>query len=62
MELRIDWGPGYRVYFSRIGQVIVFLLCGGDKKTQQKDIRRAKTYFEDYKVRSAKKANPRGRA
>ena len=55
MELRIDWGPGYRVYFARPGQVIVLLLCGGDKRTQQRDIKRAKAYFEDYKARSAKK-------
>lgn len=61
MELRVDWGPGYRVYFSRVGQVIVLLLCGGDKRTQQKDIERAKAYFEDYKARSAKQA-PRGRS
>ena len=59
MELRIDWGPGYRVYFSRIGQVVVLLLCGGDKRTQQKDIDRAKAYLKDYKARAAKK--PRGR-
>ena len=55
MELRIAWGPGYRVYFARIGQVVVLLLCGGDKKTQQRDIKRAKAYFEDFKARSAKK-------
>src|SRR2546426_12574550 len=55
MELRIDWGPGYRVYFSRVGQTIILLLCAGDKRTQQKDIHRAKGYFEDYKARSAKK-------
>lgn len=61
LELRIDWGPGYRVYFSRLGEVIVLLLCGGDKRTQQKDIQRAKDYLEDYKTRSAKK-NPRSRA
>lgn len=54
LELRIDWGPGYRVYFSRLGNVIVLLLCGGDKRTQHKDIKRAKAYFEDYKARSAK--------
>src|SRR5512146_166107 len=47
VELRIDWGPGYRVYFSRLGQVIVLLLCGGDKRTQQRDIKRAKSYLED---------------
>lgn len=61
LELRIDWGPGYRVYFSRVGQVIVLFLCGGDKRMQQRDIKNAKTYFEDYKTRSAKRT-PRGRA
>jgi putative addiction module killer protein len=40
-ELRIDSGPGYRVYFTKHGQVIVFLLAGGDKSTQEKDIRTA---------------------
>jgi putative addiction module killer protein len=55
LELRIDWGPGYRVYFSRLGNVIVLLLCGGDKRTQRRDIKRAKAYFEDFKARSAKK-------
>lgn len=58
LELRIDWGPGYRVYFARVGDVVVLLLCGGDKRTQQKDIQRAKAYFEDFKARSAK-AKPR---
>lgn len=58
LELRIDWGPGYRVYFSRLGKVIVLLLCGGDKRKRQRDIKRAKAYFEDYKARTAKK--PRG--
>lgn len=61
MELRIDWGPGYRVYFARVGQVIVLLLCGGDKRTQQRDINHAKERFADYKARSAQ-ATPRGRA
>jgi putative addiction module killer protein len=41
-ELRIDHGPGYRVYFVRHGQTVVVLLCGGDKRTQQADIARAK--------------------
>jgi putative addiction module killer protein len=40
-EMRIDHGPGYRVYFTRRGSEIVLLLCGGDKRTQQADIRRA---------------------
>jgi len=39
--LRIDHGPGYRIYFMRQGKVVVILLCGGDKQTQTRDIRRA---------------------
>ena len=41
-ELRVHYGPGYRVYFVRRGTVVVVLLCGGDKKTQQADIFKAK--------------------
>lgn len=41
LELRIDYGPGYRVYYVRRGPMIVILLCGGDKRTQQRDIKRA---------------------
>ena len=41
-ELRIDVGPGYRVYFKRMGTKIVVLLTGGDKKSQNRDIRRAR--------------------
>lgn len=40
-ELRIDYGPGYRLYFVRRGNTVIVLLCGGDKRTQEKDIRRA---------------------
>jgi putative addiction module killer protein len=40
-ELRINHGPGYRVYFVRRGDVVVILLCGGDKRTQDWDIARA---------------------
>jgi putative addiction module killer protein len=40
-ELRIDHGPGYRVYFTRRGQALVVLLCAGDKRTQSRDIRKA---------------------
>ena len=50
-ELRIDWGPGYRVYFARVENVVLLLLCGGDKTTQQKDIQRAQTYLQDYQSR-----------
>ncbi|MFM2450226.1 MAG: hypothetical protein RIS44_2676, partial [Pseudomonadota bacterium] len=40
-ELRIHYGPGYRIYFQRRGEVLVVLLCGGDKSTQTKDIKNA---------------------
>jgi putative addiction module killer protein len=41
-ELRIDYGPGYRVYFVQRGRVLIVLLCGGDKRTQSRDIARAR--------------------
>ena len=46
MEMRVDYGPGYRVYFARQGEAIVVLLCGGDKRTQARDIKRAKELME----------------
>ena len=42
VELRINFGPGYRVYYTQRGQTILLLLCGGDKSTQSRDIERAK--------------------
>lgn len=45
LELRVNYGSGYRVYFARTGQQIVLLLCGGDKKTQNKDILKAQQYW-----------------
>jgi putative addiction module killer protein len=47
-ELRIDFGPGYRIYFAEDGPVILLLLIGGDKSTQTKDIRKAKEYWQEY--------------
>jgi putative addiction module killer protein len=47
-EMKIDFGPGYRVYFYREGHRIVILLCGGDKSSQERDIRRAIQYAADY--------------
>jgi putative addiction module killer protein len=47
-ELRIDYGPGYRVYFGKIESTIILLLCGGDKSSQDDDIRKAKEYWRDF--------------
>ena len=49
-ELRIDYGPGYRVYFFRHGRALVILLCGGDKKTQKADIARAIAMKEEIEL------------
>lgn len=46
-ELRIDYGPGYRVYFKKMGQKVIILLAGGDKKTQSKDIKTALSLSRD---------------
>lgn len=51
LEYRIDWGPGYRVYFGRAGEVLVILLTGGTKKRQQRDIDAAHALWVDYKKR-----------
>jgi putative addiction module killer protein len=50
-EFRLDFGSGYRVYFAEEGKTIVFLLCGGDKSTQKKDIKKAIGYWKDYQSR-----------
>lgn len=47
-ELRIQYGPGYRIYFGKKKQAIVILLCGGDKGSQKKDIEKAKMFWEEY--------------
>jgi putative addiction module killer protein len=51
-ELRIHYGPGYRVYYAMVGQKCVLLLCGGDKRKQSTDIAKAVEYLKDYKQRS----------
>ena len=51
-ELRIDWGPGYRVYYAMVGREAVLLLAGGDKRKQSSDIERALAYLKDYRERS----------
>jgi putative addiction module killer protein len=47
-EMRIDYGPGYRVYFTRRGALVIVLLCGGDKRTQDADIKLAIEIAEDW--------------
>lgn len=47
-EMRIDYGPGYRVYYAQRGMQIVLLLCGGDKASQERDIRRAKALAKEW--------------
>ena len=47
-EMRIDYGPGYRIYYVHRGAQIVILLCGGDKRTQPKDIKRAQKLAETW--------------
>jgi putative addiction module killer protein len=51
MELRLDFGPGYRIYFGRDGATLVILLGGGTKKRQQADIEAAKLLWREYKER-----------
>jgi putative addiction module killer protein len=50
-ELRVDYGPGYRVYFGVVGFQVILLLCGGDKRGQSADIDRAVAYLADFKRR-----------
>jgi putative addiction module killer protein len=53
-EYRIDFGPGYRIYFGKDGERLVILLAGGTKKRQQDDIRTAQELWADYRRRSKK--------
>lgn len=59
-ELKVDWGPGYRVYLARDGEALVLLFCGGTKKRQQADIAQALMLHDEYKARkkAAQRAGP----
>ena len=50
-ELKIDVGPGFRVYYFKEGRIVIVILCGGDKSTQAADIRKARKYTLDYRSR-----------
>jgi putative addiction module killer protein len=50
-ELKIDYGPGYRVYYAMSGKRVILLLIGGDKSTQSKDIEEARAYWKRQKER-----------
>jgi putative addiction module killer protein len=52
-ELKVDFGPGYRVYFGLSGNELVILLCGGTKGRQDEDIKEAKAYWKDYTTEKA---------
>lgn len=52
-ELRVDYGPGYRIYFAMAATTLVVLLCGGDKRMQAADIKRAKKFWTDYQQRAS---------
>src|ERR1700688_3084968 len=51
-EFRVNWRPGYRVYYAMIGKQCVLLLCGGDERKQDSDIRRAAGYLADFESRT----------
>lgn len=53
-ELRIHYGPGFRIYYSKMGNRVILLLTGGDKGSQVKDVKKAKEYLRDYNSREKK--------
>lgn len=57
-EYRINFGPGYRIYFGRIGDLLIVLLGGGTKRRQQEDIKAARGFWREYKQRRQKEQRP----
>ena len=53
-ELRIHYGPGIRIYYGKIGNKVILLLCGGDKGSQDRDIEKAREYLKDYQSRGVR--------
>lgn len=51
-EMRVDYGPGYRLYFTRCGSVLIVMLAGGDKSTQARDVRRAQRLVKELEIDS----------
>jgi putative addiction module killer protein len=60
LEYRIDFGPGYRIYFGKDGESLVILLAGGTKKRQQEDIEIAIARWQDYKARKRRLSEQEG--
>ena len=50
-ELRYTFGAGYRVYFAKVENTVLLLLCGGDKSSQRRDVKTAQSYWQDYRRR-----------
>jgi putative addiction module killer protein len=61
-EMRIDYGPGYRVYYQQRGSLVVLLLCGGDKRTQGTDIKQAIKLAEDWQQQAKAKSTVQPKA
>ena len=51
-EMRVDVGAGYRIYYARSGASVMLLLCGGDKRTQDRDIKQAKKHWKEWQLRN----------
>ena|SRR5579872_6848593 len=60
-ELRIDHGPGYRIYFGKLKDTVVILLCGGEKRSQKRDIKKANVYWLLYKQSLKKRSGKHGK-